>query len=114
MNEIIHEIAVPAVTAVLGWFFARKRSRQEIRALKLDNEIKTAKYYQGLLDDTFARLRTALEALNKCEDKYRELMAKYRELITQNELLIGENKKINRRIGDLLKKIKNCTGEQKD
>ncbi len=109
IQEIVQQVAVPVATAVVGWILARKKSEAEIQSLKLDNEIKSAKYYQSLLDDLTDRLQKALEGLAKCEDRYRDLMKVNRKLTAQNADLIKANKDLI----EELRKFKQLNGKGK-
>ncbi len=81
------QLVIPALltffTALITWLFARKKNSQELQSMKLDNEIKSAKYYQDLLDDMSKRLDKAISELMLSEERHRKLMEINRELVDQ-------------------------------
>ena len=97
IEQILVPVAITFFTAIITWLFARKVKNQELKAMqvelsslkvklessKLDNEIKSAKYYQGLLDDMSIRLDNAIEELMQSESRHRKLMDVNRELVEE-------------------------------
>ncbi|MDB0603184.1 hypothetical protein PL373_19035 [Tenacibaculum maritimum] len=51
--------------------------------MELDNEIKSATYYKGLLDDMSARLEKAIEELMQLEKRHSNLMKVNMELVQE-------------------------------
>lgn len=94
---LIAPVLLSFFAAVITWLFARESNKHKIAALaiendnlkislesnKLDNEIKSAKYYQDLLDDLYQRLDKTIAELNKSEERHRNLMAVNRELVNE-------------------------------
>lgn len=81
------------LTGLITWFAARKRNEQEIRSLKVENDMKVANYYQGLLDDASKRLEQAVNEIMELEDRYRLLMDENRKVIEENRHLVTEIRK---------------------
>jgi len=92
-QDALNTILTSLATATITWFFARKKNKQDLRSMKTDNEIKSAKYYQSLLDDMSKRLEKALNVAADLEGKYQEVIRKNAELVATNEILIAELRK---------------------
>lgn len=106
-EQDIATVVIGFFSALTAWFFARKTKAQELRSKEveieslkvqlesklLDNEIKSATYYQGLLDDMSKRLDKAIEELMASEERHRKLMDINRRLVETNEYLVNEIKK---------------------
>jgi len=82
-QELLTSVLIPFFTALIAWFFARKKNAQELKTMETEGEIKASKYYQGLLDDFAGRLDRALEELMKLEAINRKLIATNRELVME-------------------------------
>jgi uncharacterized membrane protein YheB (UPF0754 family) len=84
---MIEQILIPTglafFSSLITWLFARKKNVQELESMKLDNEIKSAKYYQDLLDDMSRRLDKAIDELMLSEERHRVLMNINRELVDE-------------------------------
>jgi hypothetical protein len=94
---LIYPVLLAFFSALIAWFFARESSKHKIKAMaiendklklsvegnRLDNEIKSAKYYQDLLDDMSTRLEKAIVELMASEERHRSLMEVNRELVTE-------------------------------
>lgn len=84
MQEFILPILTStALTTIITWLLARSKYKRELKALDLDNEIKSAAYYQSLLDDMSSRLEKAIQELMKSEELNRELMQTNRKLVAE-------------------------------
>ncbi len=83
IQELLTSVGIPFFTALIAWFFARKKNAQELKTMETEGEIKAAKYYQGLLDDMAMRLDKAIEELMKLENINRKLIATNRELVME-------------------------------
>lgn len=106
-DQFIIPVLVTFFTGLVTWFFARKKNSQDLVSMKLDNEIKSAKYYQDLLDDMSKRLDRAINQLMvsedrnqkltnqliQSEDRSQKLEHQIRELIAVNTELVGELQK---------------------
>lgn len=82
-QELLTSVLIPFFTALIAWFFARKKGKAELVSMKTDNEIKASKYYQGLLDDMSKRLDNAINELMKSEERHRRLMQVNRLLVDE-------------------------------
>ena len=110
MNELL--VAAASVvstfaTALVTWFFARKRQRTELKSGQIDLEAKLTQKYETLLDSFDRRLRTALEDLDRATgmikqrdreideltDKLRDSYKKIDEFMNQVHELTTELKK---------------------
>ncbi len=115
METWIINILAPLLTGLLGWFTGRAKTKQEVKAMAVDNEMKTAKYYQDILDDMTERLQKAMDNLMKCEAEYEKIIAENRKLIRQNQQLIKQNKELidaNEVLIGELKKLKEICGKE--
>ena len=83
LQELLTTVLVPFITALIAWFFARNKNKQELKAMKTDGEIKASKYYQGLLDDFSMRLEKTMDELMKLEERHRNLMAVNNTLVAE-------------------------------
>ena len=83
LQELLTSVGIPFFTALIAWFFARKKNAQELKTMATEGEIKASKYYQGLLDDMALRLDKAIEELMKLENINRKLIATNRELVME-------------------------------
>lgn len=81
-------------TAFVGWFFGRKKTKHEVKALEIDNDVKLSKYYKELLEDL--------------EHKYKERLANVEALFSAKEKALGEEIKI------LKRRIRLLENENKD
>lgn len=81
------------LTALTTWGFAKGKTKQQIRALQIENDEKSAKYYQGLVDDFAIRLKDALNRLKEMDEKYSRLLNDHQELIKINQEVISELRK---------------------
>ncbi|OBX20966.1 MULTISPECIES: hypothetical protein [Bizionia] len=121
-QTILTYIIAPIVTALIAWYGSKAMTQRNLKSKDLDNEIKSAEYYQGLLDDMSARLTTAVKELMALEDRYRELLRQNSELIEQikisqasNSDLILEIRKMkssNNELVEELQKFKQLNGKK--
>lgn len=108
LEFLIYPTLLAFFASLITWLFARESNKHKIAALalendnlkitlesnKLDNEIKSAKYYQDLLDDLYKRLDKTIEELDKSEERHRNLMAVNRELVNELQKFKQLNGKI--------------------
>jgi len=83
LTDIITPILVAFFTALITWGFAKGKTKQQIRALQIENDEKSAKYYQGLVDDLAKRLEKAIEEISHLDKERKELMEINRQLIDE-------------------------------
>lgn len=68
------------LTALLTWFFARRKTNAEAKSLEIDAEIKSADFYRGLLDDATRRLNQAIDTITAQDVKIKTLMSEIESL----------------------------------
>jgi Tfp pilus assembly protein PilO len=115
IEQLVFPIVIAFASAFIGWFFARKKNVQELESMKLDNEIKSAKYYQSLLDDMSTRLEKAIDQLIVSEERNEKLTKQLilSEERNQNlEQQIREFIEVNKDLVDELQKFKQLNGKQ--
>jgi predicted RNase H-like nuclease (RuvC/YqgF family) len=107
MQDFILPILTTLATALITWFFARRKNDADAKSAEIDNEVKSASFYQNLLDDSKKRLDECLaviETQNKriserdkiieSQDAEKRLLQQHiKELMDSNETLITELKK---------------------
>ena len=81
MQDFILPILTTLATALITWFFARRKNNADAKSAEIDNEVKSADFYRGLLDDATRRLNGAIDTMNKQDLKIKSLMAEI-ELLT--------------------------------
>ena len=96
LEQFIIPVLATFFTALITWFFARKKNNQELKSMELDNEIKSASYYKGLLDDMSKRLDKAIEELMESEERHRKLMQINRELVSELQKFKQLNGKVTK------------------
>jgi hypothetical protein len=107
MRDFILPIIGTLITALITWFLARRKNNADAKSAEIQNEIKSAEFYRGLLDDATKRINefiAIIEILNtKIEDRDKkieqrefenlELKKHIAELMSSNETLIKELQK---------------------
>ena len=81
MQDFILPILTTLATALITWFFARRKNNADAKSAEIDNEVKSAYFYRGLLDDATRRLNEAIDTINNQDLKIKSLMAEI-ELLT--------------------------------
>lgn len=109
MNEILVAVAsilTSFATALITWFFTRKKQRTELRSGQIDVEQKLQLKYETLLDSFDRRLRTALDDLDRATN-----------IIKQRDLEIDElTEKLRdsyRKIDEFMNQVHELTTELK-
>lgn len=74
MEQFLYPTLTAFFAALITWFFSRKSTA-------IDNEIKSADFYRGLLDDAMKRLNQAIDTINERDEKIKVLMEEI-ELLT--------------------------------
>lgn len=97
MQEIINSFLIPFLTAFgagfITWLFARNRNTADTKSVQIDNEIKSAVFYQNLLDDMSKRLEDSIVAIEKRDVRIKERDDRIEHLIEEMEALTGELRK---------------------
>lgn len=83
VQEFVTPVLLSFFSALIAWFFARRKNQQQLKSMELDNEIKSAAYYKNLLDDMSSRLDKAIEELMSLEERHRKLMQINRKLVLE-------------------------------
>lgn len=100
MEQFIYPTLTAFFAALITWFFSRKST-------EIDNEVKSALFYQNLLDDATKRIDQCLEIIDNLNIKVverdkiiesqdvekKQLRQHIQELMLSNETLINEIKK---------------------
>ena len=81
MQDFILPILTTLATALITWFFARRKNNADAKSAEIDNEVKSADFYRGLFDDATRRLNEAIDTINNQDLKIKSLMAEI-ELLT--------------------------------
>lgn len=97
MQEIISSFLIPFLTAFgagfITWLFARNRNTADTKSVLIDNEIKSATFYQNLLDDMSKRLEESIVAIEKRDVRIKDRDDKIEKLIDEIEKLTDELRK---------------------
>lgn len=93
MQEFILPILTTLATALITWFFARRKSNAEAKSAEIDNEIKASDFYKSLLDDLKDRLESAIKAIEERDNKIIERDKKIDMLLIEIEQLTDELRK---------------------
>ncbi len=112
MHEFLNTVLYPSLFAFAGiaatkfwdWVkpkFQTKLDNSSVKSAEIDNEIKSATYYQGLLDDMSRRLEDSIQAIEKRDIKIKERDDKI-------DILINEVAKLT----DELRKYKQLNGKE--
>lgn len=94
MKEFLLPLIGTALTALITWFFARRKTNAEAKMAEIDAEVKAAEFYKSLLDDAMKRLDSAIATINNQDTKIQIL-------INQVEHLTDELKKYKQLNGKL-------------
>lgn len=97
MQEIISSFLIPFLTAFgagfMTWLFARNRNTADTKSVQIDNEIKSAIFYQNLLDDMSKRLEESISTIEKRDVRIKDRDDKIEKLIDEIEKLTDELRK---------------------
>jgi hypothetical protein len=93
LSQILIIIVPAIVTGFLGWLFGRPKEKVEVKSMDIDNEVKSASFYQNLLDDASKRLNEAIKAIEERDVRIRLRDEKIEQLIDEMERLTDELRK---------------------
>lgn len=65
MMDAIYATLTALGSGAVAWIFSRKLALSQVKSIDIDNAVKNAQYYQGLVDDLANRLKQALEELHE-------------------------------------------------
>lgn len=83
IEQIIVVVVTTAVGGLIGWLFARKKVEEQLKSLKIDNEIKLSGYYKKQLDvliEENRKLQESNKTLAKLNRELLEELRKYKQL----------------------------------
>lgn len=83
LEHTVAPIVASFFTALITWGFAKGKIKQQIRALEIENDEKSAKYYQGLVDDLSKRLEKAIIEIARLDKERVEFMKVNQDLIEE-------------------------------
>jgi len=107
MQDFILPILSTLATALITWFFARRKNNAEAKSAEIENEIKSASFYRDLLDDAMRRLKEAIETIESQDLKIKSLMA----VIEAQDVKIKSFMAEIEHLTDELKKFKQLNGK---
>ncbi|MFK7061649.1 hypothetical protein V3Q90_16165 [Flavobacterium oreochromis] len=87
MEQFIFSTLTVFFTALITWFFSKPKTKVEVKSIDIDNEVKSASFYQNLLDDAAKRLNDAIKAIEERDKRIRERDEKIEQLIDEIEEL---------------------------
>lgn len=107
MEQFIYPSLTAFFAALITWFFSRKKNEADTKSTEIDNDGKSALFYQNLLDDATKRINQCLEIIDNLNIKVterdkvierqdiekRQLQHHIKELMESNESLINSLKK---------------------
>jgi signal transduction histidine kinase len=85
--EYILPVIGTIITALVTWFFARRKTNAEAKMAEIDNEVKAAEFYRGLLDDASNRIKEFVAIIENLNNKIEERDNKIEERDIQNNEL---------------------------
>jgi len=116
IEQIIVPVAIAFFTAFSTWLFARQHNKQKLESMRIENQMKSAKYYQGLLDDMAVRLDGAIDQLMTSENRNKKLTEQLMSSEERNHNLELEVKQlitVNKKLVEELQKFKQLNGKGK-
>jgi hypothetical protein len=93
VSQILLSVVPAIVTGLIGWFIGRPKDKVEVKSIDIDNEVKSAAFYQNLLDDASKRLNEAIKAIEERDVRIRLRDEKIEQLIDEIEKLTDELRK---------------------
>lgn len=80
-------------TAAITWFFARRKNDADAKSAEIDNEIKSASFYQNLLNDMSKRLEDSIIEIEKRDVRIKDRDDRIEHLIDEIERMTNELRK---------------------
>jgi septal ring factor EnvC (AmiA/AmiB activator) len=104
MQEFLNTVLYPSLFAFAGvaatklWDWVKPKSQVKlenstVKSAEIDNEIKSATFYQNLLDDMSKRLEESILAIEKRDVRIKDRDDKIEKLIDEIEKLTDELRK---------------------
>lgn len=104
MQDFILPILTTLATALITWFFARRKNNADAKSAEIDNEVKSASFYQNLLDDSKKRLDECLDVI---ENQNKRIAERDKIILEQDT----EKRELQKRLSDLIDEIESLTVE---
>lgn len=101
MEQFIYPTLTALFAALITWLFSRKRQNSELKAIDIDNEVKSADFYKSLLDDAGTRINQCLEIIKIQDGKILERDKKIDLLLIEIEHLTDELRKFKQLNGKI-------------
>lgn len=116
MDQILLILIPSIVTAILGaiggWLYNKTpKGMIEVKASVIETEIKSAGFYQNLLDDATRRLNDSVTAIEQRDLKIKERDDKIDQLIEAIEHRDVKIKERDGKIDQLITQVENLTDE---
>jgi peptidoglycan hydrolase CwlO-like protein len=93
LETFLYPVIASFLTALGMKILEWRKGKADTKSTEIDNEIKSATFYQTLLDDMSKRLNDAIIAIEKRDERIKERDTKIEELIDHIENLTGELRK---------------------
>lgn len=93
MLDIFLPIISAFVTALGMKILEWNKDKANTKSMLIDNEIKSATFYQNLLDDMSKRLEESIAAIEKRDMRIKDRDERIEHLIGEMEILTGELRK---------------------
>ena len=68
-TQLLVEIGAPVLSAIVSWFLARGKYKQEVKKEEIENKQKELDFYKTLIDDQEKRLTIYLERNEALQQK---------------------------------------------
>lgn len=82
-TDLLLEIGTPLLSAVVSWFLARGKYKQEVKKEEIENKQKELDFYKNLIDDQEKRLKIYLERNEALQQKLESQQKEINDLRTQ-------------------------------
>ena len=106
LSNYLPEFLTAFGTALTTWFFTRKKNKQEVNSLELENVDKALDIYRKMIED----ITSQKESLN---NQYQEILDNHKVLLNDNKKLLEDHKKMMVEVKSLKKDIEYLTKENK-
>lgn len=85
--DVIPQILIAFFTALITWFFARRKNAAEVDSMELDNVDKATGIWRQLAED----LKLEVDTLRNNQQR----------ILTEQSLILSENRELNQKVNDL-------------
>ena len=93
LESILFPVIASFLTALGMKILEWNKDKANTKSTEIDNEIKSATFYQNLLDDMSKRLEESIVAIEKRDIRIKERDDRIEHLIEEMEILTGELRK---------------------